>query len=99
EQVSADGLVWMFRLREGLKFHDGGPVRASDAVASINRWAAREPMGQMIKAIENELVALDDRTFRWALKKSYPKIPLALGKIITPCRCPTWRRRCARTAM
>jgi peptide/nickel transport system substrate-binding protein len=69
----------------GLIFHDGEPVRASDAVASINRWAARDAMGQMIKAIENELVAIDDRTFRWALKKPCPKIPLALGKTGTPC--------------
>jgi peptide/nickel transport system substrate-binding protein len=85
EQVSADGLVWTFRLREGLKFHDGEPVHAQDAVASINRWAARESMGQMIKAIENELTAVDDRTFRWSLKKPYPKMLLALGKIVTPC--------------
>src|SRR6516162_10185435 len=70
---------------EGLKFHDGEPVLAKDVVASINRWAAREPMGQMIKAIENELVAIDDRTFRWALKKPYPKMRLALGKSGTPC--------------
>jgi hypothetical protein len=54
-------------------------------VASINRWAAREPMGQMIKAIENELVAIDDRTFRWALRRPYPKMLLALGKSGTPC--------------
>src|SRR5258705_3344945 len=64
EQVSADGLTWTFRLRSGLKFHDGEPVLAKDAVASINRWAARDQMGRMIKAIENELVAIDDRTFR-----------------------------------
>src|SRR5262249_8421777 len=69
EEVSADGLTWTFRLRPGLKFHDGEPVLAKDAVASINRWAVRESMGQMIKAIENELIAVDDRTFRWALKK------------------------------
>src|SRR5262249_52916077 len=80
EEVSADGLIWTFRLRPGLKFHDGEPVLAKDAVASINRWAAREPMGEMIKAIENELAAIDDRTFRWALKKAYPKMLLALGK-------------------
>src|SRR5262249_37319850 len=85
EEVSADGLTWTFRLRPGLKFHDGEPVRASDAVASINRWAARESMGSMIKAIENELVAVNDRTFRWVLKKPYPKMLVALGKIGVPC--------------
>src|SRR6516225_1299559 len=85
EEVSADGLVWTFRLRSGLKFHDGEPVLAKDAVASVNRWAVREPMGGMIKAIENELVAVDDRTFRWSLKKPFPKMRLALGKIATPC--------------
>jgi peptide/nickel transport system substrate-binding protein len=85
EEVSADGRTWTFRLRGGLRFHDGEPVLASDAVASINRWAAREPMGQMIKAIENELIATDDRAFRWALKKPFPKMLLALGKTATPC--------------
>jgi peptide/nickel transport system substrate-binding protein len=85
EEVSPDGLVWTFRLRPGLKFHDGEKVLARDAVASINRWAAREPMGEMIKAIENQLTAVDDRTFRWSLKKPYPKMLLALGKISTPC--------------
>jgi peptide/nickel transport system substrate-binding protein len=85
EEVSGDGLVWTFRLRPGLKFHDGEPVLARDAVASINRWAAREPMGGMLKAVENELAAVDDRTFRWSLKKPFPKMLLALGKIGTPC--------------
>src|SRR5499427_1439568 len=85
ESVSADGLVWTFRLREGLKFHDGQPVLAKDAVASINRWSARDSMGQMLKDIENELVTVDDRAFRWSLKKPYPKMLLALGKIGTPC--------------
>jgi peptide/nickel transport system substrate-binding protein len=64
EEQSADGLIWTFRLRQGLAFHDGEPVLARDAVASINRWAAREPMGGMIKAVENELVPVDDLTFR-----------------------------------
>src|SRR5260370_30948329 len=85
EEVSSDGLTWTFRMRPGLKSHDGEPVLAKDAVASINRWAARDQMGQMIKAIENELIAIDDRTFRWALKKPYPKTLLALGKSGRPC--------------
>jgi peptide/nickel transport system substrate-binding protein len=85
EEVSSDGLTWTFRLRPSLRFHDGELVLAKDVVASINRWAARDTLGQMIKAIEQELIAIDDRTFRWALKKPYPKMLLALGKITPPC--------------
>ena len=80
EEVSDDGLVWTFRLRPGLKFHDGEPVLAKDAVASLARWSARDPMGQMIKAIQNDLTAVDDRTFKWSLKQPYPKMLLALGQ-------------------
>src|SRR6202048_2141948 len=50
EDVSSDGLLWRFRLRPALKFHDGEPVLATDAVASIRRWAGGGPMGQIIKA-------------------------------------------------
>jgi peptide/nickel transport system substrate-binding protein len=84
EDVSADGLTWTFRLRPGLKFHDGQPVLAKDAAASLDRWAARDQMGLLIKAIQQELVAVDDRTFKWVLKKPFPKMLLALGKISTP---------------
>src|ERR1700759_1913829 len=73
EEVSSDGLTWTFKLRSGLKFHDGEPVLAKDAAASMARWSARDPMGQMIKAIQKELTAVDDRTFKWDLKEPYPK--------------------------
>src|SRR5215470_3803264 len=84
EEVSSDGLTWTFRLRPGLKFHDGEPVLAKDAVASLARWCVRDSMGQMIAAIQNELTAVDDRTFRWQLKKPYPKMLFALAKSATP---------------
>src|SRR3712207_9395476 len=38
-----DGLTVTFTLRSGLKFHDGERVLAKDCVASINRWARRDP--------------------------------------------------------
>ena len=85
EEVSSDGLTWTFRLRPGLKWHDGEPVLAKDAVASLARWAVRDSMGQMIAAIQDELTAVDDRTFRWKLKKPYPKMLFALAKNGTPC--------------
>src|ERR1700742_532142 len=41
-----DFKTWTFKLRSGLKFHDGQPVLAKDVVASINRWMVRDaPMG------------------------------------------------------
>ena len=73
EEVSSDGLTWTFRLRPGLKFHDGEPVLAKDVVASLTRWSARDPQGQTIKAMQNELVAVDDRTFKWVLKAPFPR--------------------------
>lgn len=85
EEVSSDGLTWSFRLRPGMKFHDGEPVLAKDAVASINRWAHRDQWGLMIKSIENELTAVDDRNFRWLLKRPFPRMRLALGKSATSC--------------
>src|ERR1700720_3347068 len=85
EEVSADGLIWTFRLRPGLKFHDGEKVLSKDVVASLARWSARDAMGLMIKAIQNELSAVDDKTFKWALKQPYPKMLFALGKNSPPC--------------
>ena len=81
EEVSGDRLTWTFRLRPNLKFHDGEPVLAKDVIASLARWQARDNMGLMIKAIQDELVAVDDRTFRWRLNRPYSKLLIALGKV------------------
>src|SRR5260370_2306162 len=43
--VSDDKLTYKFILRDGLKWHDGQPVRAADCIASIERWAKRDQFG------------------------------------------------------
>jgi peptide/nickel transport system substrate-binding protein len=72
------------RLRQGLKFHDGEPVRARDCVASIRRWAARDALGQVLMASTDELAAADDRTIVFRLKRPFPMLFEALGKPSTP---------------
>jgi peptide/nickel transport system substrate-binding protein len=82
---SSDFKTWTFKLRPGLKFHDGEPVLAKDAVASINRWMVRDaPMGGPIKKRTDALEAVDDRTFRFRLNQPYSKMLFAIGKSSTP---------------
>ncbi len=70
--VSDDGRTYLIRLREGLKFHNGEPVRAQDASASLHRWAVRESIGQsLLKAVDN-WGAQDDRTLKIELKYKLP---------------------------
>jgi len=39
-ELSNDKLTYTFTLRDGLKFHDGAPVRLGRSIASIDRWFA-----------------------------------------------------------
>ncbi|TAM88847.1 MAG: ABC transporter substrate-binding protein [Candidimonas sp.] len=77
---SADGLTWTITLRKGLKFHDGSPVRAQDAVASIERWGQRDPMGMTFMAAVKQISAKDDGTMVIDLHEPFPMVPEALGK-------------------
>lgn len=61
--TSADGRTLTMTLRPGLKFHDGTPVRAADAVASIARWAKRDVVGTRLVGMGMKLAVVDDRTF------------------------------------
>ncbi len=83
-QVSLDGLTWTIRLREGLRFHDNVPVLARDCVASIRRWSARDPLGQTIAAVTDDLAAEDDRTIRFRLSAPFPMLAEVLGKAASP---------------
>ena len=88
--VEKDGTLWTLRLRAGLRFHDGSPVLARDAVASIRRFAARDPFGESLMAVTGELSAPDDRTVRFRLTKPFPHLPAALAgsSVITPAIMP-----------
>ncbi|WP_438620474.1 ABC transporter substrate-binding protein [Neoaquamicrobium sediminum] len=69
--VSDDGLTYTFTLRDGLKFHDGEPVTAADAVASLQRWGKRDSGGQLIFDVTASLEATDDKTVTWTLSEPF----------------------------
>ncbi|MFZ6761279.1 ABC transporter substrate-binding protein [Roseomonas sp. KE0001] len=77
--VSDDKLVWTFRLREGLKFHDGQPVTTKDVIASLKRWMARDTVGVKLAEYTAALEAVDGRSFTLRLKTATGMVPFALG--------------------
>ncbi|HEY4251459.1 MAG TPA: ABC transporter substrate-binding protein [Roseomonas sp.] len=81
--LSADGKVWTFTLRPGLRFHDNEPVLTRDVVASINRWMRGDVMGRKLQASLDAIEAVDDRVFRLRLKRPFPKLLYAFGKATT----------------
>ncbi len=68
---SADGLTWTFKLRPGLKFHDGQPVTSKDVVASILRFSKRIPAGVTMMQFTKEIVATGPDTFEIRLNKPF----------------------------
>lgn len=89
-QVSEDGKTYTFTLREGLKWHDGNPVTAADCVASIQRWAKYDKMGQMLMTELAEMNAVDDKSFSLSFKEPTELALHALAKPsgVTPFMMP-----------
>ena len=92
----ASGNEWRLTLRDGLKFHDGTPVLARDCVASVQRWGKRDAFGQAVLANADEISAPDDKTILFKMKRPFPLLPAALGKVGVSM-CPIMPERLAKT--
>src|SRR5882724_12781270 len=79
-ELSSDQLTYTFTLRDGLKFHDSQPVRSADCIASIERWAKRDALGQKMAEVTESWKAVDDKTFTLKLKRPFPLALEALAK-------------------
>lgn len=86
-QVSRDGLLWTFTLREGVRFHDGTPLSAAEAVASFQRLLRLAPLHTTVWAallrgapgVVREVRAADARTVQIALVQPYAPLLTALA--------------------
>ena len=77
---SDDGMTVIMTLRDGLKWHDGADVTAEDTVASINRWASKDAMGQKMMGFVESLEATDAKTMTFKLNTPTGLVELALAK-------------------
>ncbi len=80
-EVSDDKLTWTFKLRDGLKWHDGADVTAEDCIASLERWGKRDGMGQQLFGVIESLSASDSNTIVMKLSEPYGLVLESIGKI------------------
>jgi peptide/nickel transport system substrate-binding protein len=71
-QPNADGSIWTFKIRRGVKFHDGHTLTAGDVAATMNRLADPKNGSIALSAFAGTLStggtrALDDDTVRFEL--------------------------------
>jgi peptide/nickel transport system substrate-binding protein len=79
--VSPDQLTYQFKLRDGLGFHDGSPVRGVDCVASIKRWMARDGHGQALAPVLDAIKPDGDKGFTIKLKEPFSLLLDGLAKV------------------
>lgn len=60
--MSDDGLTYTFKLRSGIKFHDGSEMVADDVVASLKRWGAINGRGKRIAERMASMEVTDPQT-------------------------------------
>ncbi len=78
---SADGLVYEFKLRRGLKFHNGDPLTTDDVKWSFERYqgaGARE-----LKARVRQVEVVDGHVIRFHLKEAWPDFITFYGTTAT----------------
>lgn len=80
-EASDDKKTWTFTLLPGLKFSDGQPLTTADVIASLERWSARDNIGQAITRAGGKWEALDDTRFKLTLTQPFDMVLDGLAKV------------------
>jgi len=67
-EISDDGLIYTFFLREGVPFHNGKIMKAEDVKASVERYVIVSPLRNNFKVLK-EVKIIDDYTVQMELSE------------------------------
>src|SRR5262252_6773895 len=77
--VSPDQRVWEFKLREGLKFHNGDPFTAEDVKFSFLRTKGTKILKEKVR----EITIVDPYRVRFQLQEPFPDFMAFYGTLTT----------------
>ena len=79
--VSPDGLTYTFKLRRGIKFHNGKEMTSDDVVASLMRWSKQSIYGKDLFSYVTEggLRAVDKYTVELRLREKVAIVQINLA--------------------
>src|SRR5205809_6628904 len=75
--VSKDGLTYTFKLRQGIKFHNGKEITSADVVPSLARWGKQSIYGKARFAHVADARAAD--TYTAAMRLRYKSSPALIS--------------------
>ncbi|MEM6624315.1 MAG: ABC transporter substrate-binding protein [Pseudomonadota bacterium] len=80
-EANDDATVWTFKLRQGVKWHDGSAFTADDVIYSMNRHLGAESASKakVLVGDVKEWVKVDNFTVRAELSAPNAEIPVILG--------------------
>lgn len=82
-EVDENYMVWTFKLRQGVKFHNGDEMKAEDVVASLNCWAENNVAAPSVITAGEKFEVVDDYTVKIELTK--PAFTF-LNVLTSPCQ-------------
>ena len=87
-----DDSTWRFKLRQGVKFHDGAPFDSKAVLSSIKRTVSQPYCSDkaLLQGFTMEGTAVDDHTIEFKTSRPEPVLPLRLSgvSIVSPNTAP-----------
>ena len=84
--ISPDGNTWTFKIRQGIKFHNGDPLTAEDVKFSVDRFAEDtvNPWAYYLRNNKVNSAVIDDYTFQYVTNYPEPNlvVPFSYVRII-----------------